>query len=130
MDIRLIRENADEARRLLALRRSPIDIERIVALDADRRRLSQERDDARHRLSNRLLSAGYHPVEPHPQDSDLFERSEKHRNRDGVRNIPRIDRYVSGDCKAAAIVDARRGAVAVCILVEPADKGHAKALRH
>src|SRR5512137_828662 len=49
MDIRLIRENADEARRLLALRRSGIDIERIVALDADRRRLSKERDDARHR---------------------------------------------------------------------------------
>ncbi len=49
MDIRLIRENADEARRILALRRCGIDIERIVALDAERRRLSTERDDARHR---------------------------------------------------------------------------------
>jgi seryl-tRNA synthetase len=49
MDIRLIRENADEARRILALRRCGIDIERIVALDAERRRLSRERDDARHR---------------------------------------------------------------------------------
>jgi seryl-tRNA synthetase len=49
MDIRLIRENADEARRLLALRRSGINIGRIIVLDADRRRLSKERDDARHR---------------------------------------------------------------------------------
>jgi seryl-tRNA synthetase len=49
MDIRLIRENADEARRMLALRRSVIDIERIIALDADRRRLSKDRDEARHR---------------------------------------------------------------------------------
>ena len=49
MDIRLIRENPDEARRLLALRRSPLDIERILELDAERRRLSKDRDDARHR---------------------------------------------------------------------------------
>jgi len=49
MDIRLIRENPDEARRLLALRRCAIDIERIIALDADRRRLSKDRDEARHR---------------------------------------------------------------------------------
>jgi len=49
MDIRLIRDNPDEARRILALRRSPLDIEPIVALDADRRRFSIERDDARHR---------------------------------------------------------------------------------
>jgi seryl-tRNA synthetase len=49
MDMRLIRGNPDEARRMLALRRSGIDIERIVALDAERRRLSKDRDDARHR---------------------------------------------------------------------------------
>ena len=49
MDIRLIRENPDEARRLLALRRSPLDIERILELDAERRRLSKDRDAARHR---------------------------------------------------------------------------------
>jgi seryl-tRNA synthetase len=49
MDIRLIRENADEARRMLALRRSGVDIERIVELDAERRRLSKDRDEARHR---------------------------------------------------------------------------------
>jgi seryl-tRNA synthetase len=49
MDIRLIRENPDEARRLLALRRSPLDIERILELDAERRRLSKDRDEARHR---------------------------------------------------------------------------------
>jgi seryl-tRNA synthetase len=49
MDIRLIRENPDEARRLLALRRCAIDIERMITLDADRRRLSKERDEARHR---------------------------------------------------------------------------------
>jgi seryl-tRNA synthetase len=49
MDIRLIRENPDEARRVLALRRSPFDIERILELDAERRRLSKDRDEARHR---------------------------------------------------------------------------------
>ncbi len=49
MDIRLIREDPDEARRLLALRRSPLDIERILELDAERRRLSKDRDAARHR---------------------------------------------------------------------------------
>jgi seryl-tRNA synthetase len=49
MDIRLIRENPDEARRMLALRRSPLDMERILELDAERRRLSKDRDEARHR---------------------------------------------------------------------------------
>jgi seryl-tRNA synthetase len=49
MDIRLIRENPDEARRMLVLRRSPLDIERILELDAERRRLSKDRDEARHR---------------------------------------------------------------------------------
>jgi seryl-tRNA synthetase len=49
MDMRLIRENPDEARRILALRRSGVDIERIVELDAERRRLSKDRDEARHR---------------------------------------------------------------------------------
>jgi seryl-tRNA synthetase len=49
MDIRLIRENPDEARRILALRRCPGDIDRIVALDAERRKLAKERDDARFR---------------------------------------------------------------------------------
>jgi len=49
MDIRLIRENADEVRRMLALRRSGIDIERIVELDVERRRLAKDRDEARHR---------------------------------------------------------------------------------
>jgi seryl-tRNA synthetase len=49
MDIKLIRETPDEARRLLALRRCPIDVERIIALDADRRKIVKERDDARFR---------------------------------------------------------------------------------
>jgi seryl-tRNA synthetase len=49
MDTRLIRENPDEVRRMLALRRSGVDIERIVERDADRRRLSKDRDEARHR---------------------------------------------------------------------------------
>jgi seryl-tRNA synthetase len=49
MDMRLIRENPDEARRMLALRRSPLDIERILELDAERRRLSKDRDEMRHR---------------------------------------------------------------------------------
>lgn len=49
MDIRLIRENPEEARRILELRRKPANIDRLVALDAERRRLARERDEARHR---------------------------------------------------------------------------------
>lgn len=49
MDIRLIRDNPEEARRILELRRKPANIDRLVALDAERRRLARERDEARHR---------------------------------------------------------------------------------
>ncbi len=49
MDIRLIRENPEEARRILELRRKPANIDRLVALDTERRRLARERDEARHR---------------------------------------------------------------------------------
>ncbi len=49
MDIRLIRENPDEARRILALRRCPVDIDRLMELDARRKQLTHERDAVRFR---------------------------------------------------------------------------------
>ena len=58
MDIRLIRENPDEARRIHALRRSGVDIERLVELDAERRRLSKDRDEARHRQKQASEAVG------------------------------------------------------------------------
>ncbi|MGQ9707979.1 MAG: serine--tRNA ligase [bacterium] len=49
MDLRFIRENPDKARRVLALRRNQADIDGILRLDEERRKLVQKRDEARHR---------------------------------------------------------------------------------
>jgi seryl-tRNA synthetase len=76
MDIKLIRENPDEARRILALRRCSIDIERIVALDADRRRLSKERDDARHRQRQVSEAVGLAKKEKRACDAELAQARE------------------------------------------------------
>jgi len=48
MDLKYIRENPEEVRRLLELRRCPAGIDSILALDAERRALAQERDGLRH----------------------------------------------------------------------------------
>jgi seryl-tRNA synthetase len=76
MDIKLIRENPDEARRLLALRRCGIDIERIVALDGDRRRLAKERDDARHRQRQLSELVGRAKKEKRPCDEEVARARE------------------------------------------------------
>ncbi|MEO0073727.1 MAG: serine--tRNA ligase [candidate division WOR-3 bacterium] len=47
MDIRLIRDNPDEARQMLALRRSSADLDRILELDERRREAVRRRDAAR-----------------------------------------------------------------------------------
>ncbi|MGB9742155.1 MAG: serine--tRNA ligase [candidate division WOR-3 bacterium] len=47
MDLKFIRENPDEVRRVLALRRSPVSIDEILHLDRERRRLITERDELR-----------------------------------------------------------------------------------
>ncbi len=52
MDLKLIRENHAEVRRMLKLRRSPADIEEILKLDEKRRRLIKERDELRHKQKN------------------------------------------------------------------------------
>jgi seryl-tRNA synthetase len=49
MDLKFLREHPEEARRLLALRRSQADIAAILHLDEKRRKLVQQRDQARHR---------------------------------------------------------------------------------
>ncbi|MEO0067538.1 MAG: serine--tRNA ligase [candidate division WOR-3 bacterium] len=49
MDLKFIRENPDEVRRILELRKSKIDIDAILELDKRRRALVQERDELRHK---------------------------------------------------------------------------------
>ncbi|MFO7676593.1 MAG: serine--tRNA ligase [bacterium] len=48
MHLKFLREQPDEARRLLELRRCPLGIDEIVTLDAERRALALERDGLRH----------------------------------------------------------------------------------
>ncbi len=48
MDLKFLRENPDEARRVLELRKSKAEIETILNLDKRRRALVQERDGLRH----------------------------------------------------------------------------------
>ncbi|HTW92710.1 MAG TPA: serine--tRNA ligase [bacterium] len=76
MDIRLIRENPDEARRILALRRSPLSIDRILELDTERRRLSQDRDEARHRQKQVSESVGLAKKEKRECAAEMAEARE------------------------------------------------------
>lgn len=48
MDLKLCRENPDEVRRILELRKSDVPLDRILELDAERRRLIAIRDQFRH----------------------------------------------------------------------------------
>jgi len=48
MDLKFCRENPDEARRILRLRRSDVSIDRILERDEVRRKLGARRDEARH----------------------------------------------------------------------------------
>jgi len=48
MDLKFIREQPEEVRRLLALRRSSVAVDEILKLDTERRRLVTERDELRH----------------------------------------------------------------------------------
>ncbi|OYD14936.1 serine--tRNA ligase [candidate division WOR-3 bacterium JGI_Cruoil_03_51_56] len=60
MDLKFIRENPDELRKLLTLRRVEFDLDRLLGLDAKRRSIAQERDKARHeqrKISERVSSA-------------------------------------------------------------------------
>lgn len=76
MDIRLIRENPDEARRILALRRSPLDIARILELDVERRRLSKDRDAARHRQKQVSEAVGLAKKEKRECAAEMAEARE------------------------------------------------------
>ncbi|MBN2536652.1 serine--tRNA ligase [candidate division WOR-3 bacterium] len=48
MNLKFVRDNPDEARRVLELRRCKVDLDRILALDDERRALVKERDERRH----------------------------------------------------------------------------------
>ncbi|MGQ9678975.1 MAG: serine--tRNA ligase [bacterium] len=54
MELKFCRENPDEAQHILQLRRSDAPLDRILALDTERRQLITSRDEARHEL--RLVS--------------------------------------------------------------------------
>jgi seryl-tRNA synthetase len=49
MNLKTLRENPDEVRRILVLRRCEVDVDRMVGLDEQRRKLAAERDESRHR---------------------------------------------------------------------------------
>jgi len=89
MDIKLIRENPDKARQILALRRCKVDIERIIALDADRRRLARERDDARFRQRRISEAVGQAKKERRACDEDVA------RAREASEQVKRLDAEVS-----------------------------------
>jgi seryl-tRNA synthetase len=48
MNLKFVRENPDEARRILELRRCKVDLDRILVLDEERRGLVKEHDELRH----------------------------------------------------------------------------------
>lgn len=76
MDIRLIRENPEEARRILALRRKPGDIDAIIAIDAERKRVVRERDDARFRQRQVSEAVGRAKKEKRPCDDEVAQARE------------------------------------------------------
>jgi len=60
MDLKLIRSQPEAVLKMLELRRANVSIDRILELDAERRRLTKERDDLRYRqrqLSERISQA-------------------------------------------------------------------------
>ncbi len=76
MDIRLIREQPDTARQLLALRRCPADIDAILAVDAERKRLVRERDEARFRQRQLSEAVGRARRENRPCDEEVRQARE------------------------------------------------------
>lgn len=80
MNLKLIREQLDEVRRMLELRRARVDLDRILELDGQRRGLALERDAARHeqkKLSERVSEekrAGRECLELVTQARELSER--------------------------------------------------------
>jgi seryl-tRNA synthetase len=76
VDIKMIRENPDYARQTLALRRCPGEIDRIVELDAERRKLARERDEARFRQRQISEAVGRARKELRPCDEDAARARE------------------------------------------------------
>ncbi|MEO0078158.1 MAG: serine--tRNA ligase [candidate division WOR-3 bacterium] len=76
MDIRLIRENPEEARRILALRRCPAEVDRIIALDAERRKLARERDEVRFQQRQVSEEVGRAKKEKRPCDPEIARARE------------------------------------------------------
>ena len=70
MDLKFIRENPDKAREILARRRCGADISRILELDAERRKVSKERDDARFEQRKVSEAVGRLKKEKKPCDAE------------------------------------------------------------
>lgn len=74
MNLKFVREQPDEVRRILALRRSPISIDEIIQLDSQRRRLVAERDRLRH--EQREISLAIARIKRNKQDNpELMEKA-------------------------------------------------------
>lgn len=79
MHLKFIREQPDEARRMLELRRCPLAIDGILALDAERRTLALERDRLRHEqkgISQAVAEAKRSGADPEPVMARARELSE------------------------------------------------------
>ncbi|MGC8797098.1 MAG: serine--tRNA ligase [candidate division WOR-3 bacterium] len=74
MDLKFIRENPDEVRRVLALRRSPVSIDEILHLDRERRRLITERDELR-REQKELSGLIARLKQNHQHDPELLNQA-------------------------------------------------------
>ena len=80
MNLKLIRENPDEVRKILELRRFKHDLDRILELDSQRRTLSQERDDVRHEqktISEQISQKKRERVECPEQVTEAKQLSER-----------------------------------------------------
>ncbi len=76
MNLKTVRENPDEVRRILALRRCNVDVDGIVSLDEERRELSQHRDEARHK--QKKLSKGVSGAKREGRDCpELLEQAKE-----------------------------------------------------
>ncbi|MEO0069504.1 MAG: serine--tRNA ligase [candidate division WOR-3 bacterium] len=76
MDLKFVRENPDEARRMLALRRSRVDIEQILSLDEERRKLVRRRDELRH--EQKVISEAIAKRKREKkEEAEVFERARR-----------------------------------------------------
>ncbi|MEO0020816.1 MAG: serine--tRNA ligase [candidate division WOR-3 bacterium] len=74
MDLKFVREQPDEVRRILTLRRSPLSIDEILQLDTERRHLVTKRDELR-RQQKEISAAIARLKQNKQEDAELLKRA-------------------------------------------------------